>query len=248
LVEMFAKETPAPSLARWSRVVSLSGFDLGLRLGIYKDAGKYQTIIRIPGRRRFRMRRTSRISLVALFTALAVVLNGLTVPAPYAGFLLYGIWEVPVLLGLLMLGSWGGLTVAALNGVALEFINPGGLPTGPLYNFVAEVSMFGGVLVAARITRGRGALAGVVAATALGAAVRTAVMSVVNWMVLAQPYPIGFGTFGVTQAQVPWLLVLIGVFNATVALYVVPAAYGIRNVIPPRFGGQGPQPTQGFTT
>lgn len=194
------------------------------------------------------MRRSRWISLVALFTALAVVLNGMTVPAPYAGFLLYGVWEIPVLVAFLMLGLGGGVAAAALNGLALEFINPGGLPTGPVYNLVAEVSMFAGILAAARLTRGRARTVTVVSATAAGAAVRTGVMTVVNWLVLAQPYPIGFGSFGVTQAQVPGLLVLIAVFNATVTLYVVPASYAIFNAIASRSRAANAPSGEAFTT
>jgi riboflavin transporter FmnP len=194
------------------------------------------------------MRRSMWVSLVAIFTAMAVVLNGLTVPAPYAGFLLYGIWEIPVLLALLLLGFGGGLTVAALNGVALEFINPGGLPTGPLYNLLAEVAMFAGVLAAKKVMRGRGTGTLVLASTVLGAVTRTGVMTVVNWVVLAQPYPIGFGSFGVTQASVPGLLLLIGIFNATVALYVVPSAFGASRAIASRSRTIGAQRAEGFTS
>ncbi|MDA4119278.1 MAG: hypothetical protein OK436_01700 [Thaumarchaeota archaeon] len=194
------------------------------------------------------MRRSLWVSLVAIFTAMAVVLNGLTVPAPYAGFLLYGIWEIPVLLALLLLGFGGGLAVAALNGVALEFINPGGLPTGPLYNLVAEVAMFAGVLAARKVMRGRGTASLVLASTVLGAVTRTGVMTAVNWVVLAQPYPIGFGSFGVTQAAVPGLLVLIGIFNATVALYVVPAAFGAGRAIASRSRIIGVEKAEGFTS
>ena len=180
------------------------------------------------------MGNSRRISLVALFTAIAVVLNSLTVPAPYAGFLLYGVWEIPVLLALLVLGLWGGVSVAGLNALVLEFVNPGGLPTGPLYNFVAEVSMFMGVMALLRVERGRGwgQVAVVAAATLLGAAVRTLVMTLVNFLVLPQPYPIGFG---VPEASVPWLLVLIGAFNLTTALYVVPSAFSVRRAISSRY-------------
>jgi riboflavin transporter FmnP len=194
------------------------------------------------------MRKSRWVSLVAIFTAMAVVLNGLTVPAPYAGFLLYGIWEIPVLLALLILGFGGGLAVASLNGLALEFINPGGLPTGPLYNLVAEVAMFAGVLAARKLVKGRGTPALVLACTILGAAVRTGVMTLVNWAVLAQPYPIGFGSFGVTQAAVPGLLVLIGIFNATVTLYVVPAAFAANRAIVSRLGKTGELRAEGFTS
>lgn len=186
------------------------------------------------------MRRSRWTSLVALFTALAVVLNGVSVPAPYAGFLLYGIWEVPVLVAFLYLGLAGGVAVAALNGFALEFVNPGGLPTGPLYNLIAEVAMFAGIMVAQRLIHGGKGMPFVAAATAFGAAARTGVMTLVNGLVLAQPYPIGFGSFGVTQASVPGLLVLIAVFNFTVVLYVVPSAYGITRAISARSGRAGP--------
>jgi riboflavin transporter FmnP len=178
--------------------------------------------------------------LIALFAALAVVLNGLTVPAPYAGFLLYGIWEIPVLLSLLLLGFWGGATVALINAIALEFINPGGLPTGPLYNLFAELSMFLGVMaVQAVAKRGGWRLSlTVTGATALGALVRLGAMTIVNAVVLPQPFPIGFN---VPLGAVPGLLVVIGIFNATTALYVIPAAYSIRRAISaryPSFGGE----------
>ena len=185
---------------------------------------------------------------MALLTALAVVLNGLTVPAPFAGFLLYGIWEIPVLLALLMLGFWGGVTVAALNGVALEFVNPGGLPTGPFYNFIAEVSMFVGILALQRVARSKrlGWPTVVAGGTAAGALTRTGVMTVVNWFALAQPYPIGFGPF-VTQAQVPGYLVLIGAFNITASLYIIPVAFSISKGVATRFAPKSASPAQPFT-
>ena len=191
------------------------------------------------------MQRSRWVSLVAILTAMAVVLNGLTIPAPYEPFLLYGIWEIPVLLAFLLLGFGGGLAVAALNGLALEFINPGGLPTGPLYNLVAEVAMFAGVLAARRFMKGRGTPALVFASTILGAVARTGVMTVVNWAVLPQPYPVGFS---IPQAAVPGFLVLIGIFNATVCLYVIPVAFGASRAIFSRSRSLGAQRAEGLTS
>lgn len=182
--------------------------------------------------------RSRRISLVALFTALALVLNFLiSIPAPFADFLLYEVWEVPILISLLVLGLWGGTTVAVLNTIVLEAIKPGPLPTGPIYNLLAELAMFVGVVAAMRLAdrMGKGPGLTILAATALGVATRTAVMTVVNGLVLAMPYPLGFGSFGVTQAQVPALLVLIGVFNATTALYTVPVAFSVWRALPSRY-------------
>ena len=184
------------------------------------------------------LNRSRRISLVALFTTLALVLNLLvSVPAPYAGFLFYEIWEIPILLSVFLLGFWSGVTVAALNTFVLEALKPGPLPSGPFYNFIAEVSMFLGVVLVLSFSRRRGwssaAVAG--ASTAVGLGTRTAVMTVVNAIVLPLPYPLGFGPF-VTASQVPWYLVLIGVFNATTALYTVPIAYSVSRTVLRRYG------------
>src|SRR5437879_13419362 len=102
-----------------------------------------------------------RLSLEALLTALAVILNlTISFPAPYAAFLTYEIWEVPIVLALLILGVRSGVTVAVLNSVVLELVKPGALPTGPIYNFAAIVAMFVGILAAQRVAkRGRGGVA-----------------------------------------------------------------------------------------
>jgi riboflavin transporter FmnP len=181
--------------------------------------------------------RSQWVSLVAMFTALAIVLNlAVSVPAPYAYFLSYEVWEVPVLLALLLMGFKGGLGVAALNAAVLEAVKPGPLPTGPLYNLVAELAMFLGVMLVLPAARryAWGTTLTAASATAAGVVARTSVMTVVNSVVLAMPYPLGFGSFGVTQAQVPGYLVLIAVFNITVTLYTVPLAFSARRAIESR--------------
>ncbi len=240
---MFANERTAPSLTRWRTVVSISALDFCPRLAIYKNARSYQTIIRIPkaGPKVNRFSRSRRLSLMALFTALAVVLNlAIAIPAPFEPFLLYEVWEVPILLAVLMLGFWDGTTVAVLNTLLLEGYRPGALPVAPLYNLVAQVSMFAGVLPVDRYARkrtwGGGKL--VPMATASGAALRTGVMTIVNWVVLPLPYPVGFGSglFPITPADVPALLVPIGIFNFTMALYTVPLAYTLARAVESRYG------------
>jgi riboflavin transporter FmnP len=179
-----------------------------------------------------------RLSLEALLTALAVILNlAISFPAPYATFLQYEIWEIPIVLALLMLGVRSGVTVAFLNSVVLELVKPGALPTGPLYNFAAIVAMFVGVLAAQRVAkrRGWGFAAIFTTSTVLGVITRTSVMTVVNAIILPLPYPIGFGSFGVTVSQVPALLILIGLFNFTIALYTIPLAYVVQRAIATRY-------------
>lgn len=172
--------------------------------------------------------------MIAMFTALAIVLNfALAVPAPYASFLNYEVWEVPILVAVILMGFWSGATVAALNTLILEF-HPGALPTGPLYNLIAELSMILGVLVAQSLGR-RGNWKPIVtwvSATAGGAALRTVVMTFVNGVVLPQPYPVGLS---MPVEAVPSTLVLVGFFNLTLALYTVPLAYSVARAIVSRY-------------
>lgn len=178
--------------------------------------------------------RSKKVSLIAMFTALAIMLNfALSVPAPYASFLKYEVWEVPILVAVLLMGFWSGATVAVLNALILQ-LQPGALPTGPAYNLIAEVSMIAGVLLVQRI--GQKAkwrqLFTWGTATFSGAATRTAVMTLVNAAVLPQPYPIGFS---LPADAIPGLLVLIGIFNFTVTLYTVPLAYSVTRAIVSRY-------------
>ena len=242
--EMTVKEFPAPSLTSSTRVRICAARLREPLLGIYKQNCSYQTIIRIPesGPIMAKFSRPRRLSLIALFTALAVVLNlAVAVPAPYEPFLFYEVWEVPILLDVLILGFWDGATVAVLNTLLLEAYRPGALPVAPLYNLIAQLSMFAGVLPVDRIARRRGweGRKLVPAATAAGSALRTGVMTIVNGIILPLPYPVGFGSglFPITPADVPGLLVPIGIFNFTIALYTVPLAYSLARAVESRYGG-----------
>jgi riboflavin transporter FmnP len=183
-----------------------------------------------------RLSTSRRLSLIALMTALAAVLNiAIAVPAPYEPFLFYEVWEIPILLTVLMLGLWDGMTVAVLNTLLLLVYRPGALPVAPLYNLAAELAMFAGVLLADGFARRRGWGPGwlVGAATFAGAIVRSGVLTVVNAVILPLPFPVGFA---LPAAGVWPLLIPIGVFNFTTALYTVPLAYTLAKAIEVRYG------------
>jgi riboflavin transporter FmnP len=178
--------------------------------------------------------RSQRISLIALFTSVAVVLNfAVAIPAPFAYFLNYEVWEVPVLVAFLLLGFWSGMTVAVLNAFVLEF-HLTSLPTGPVYNLVAEMCMIAGVLAAQRLGTKAGWKTALVwgVAAVVGATLRTGVMTVVNAVVLPLPYPFGFS---LPPATVPGYLVVIGVFNFSLTLYTVPLAYSVDRAVRRRY-------------
>lgn len=175
---------------------------------------------------------TRRIAIVSTFTAVSIVLvlSPAKVPAPYAPFLVYQIWEVPIVLALLLYGLSVAVSISVLNTVILLVIYQGALLSGPLYNLAAVLSMLLGIYVVHRLAVKRLGNATVLAvlSTALGCLMRVAVMSVVNYFGLQYPPPIGY--FMPPEAALA-LLPVIGVFNATVALYTVPIGYVMATAI-----------------
>jgi riboflavin transporter FmnP len=189
---------------------------------------------------------TKRLSLIIIFIALTLALNvaGPKIPAPYAPFLFYQIWEIPIVIAFLVIGPKEGVIIAVINALVLLVVFPGALLLGPIYNLIAVLSMLLGVYIPYRIViRGcktenisqflREHLEMIaISATALGIVLRVAVLSVVNYFALQQGPPVGFSLSSqVALAYLP----LIGVFNATVALYTVPIGVGIAAVILYRF-------------
>ena len=87
------------------------------------------------------------IAAVIIFSAVAIMLNlsPIKIPAPFAPFLIYQVWEIPIVAAFLLYGSKVGVAVSIVNTVALFAIFPGALPTGPLYDFAAVLSMLLGI-------------------------------------------------------------------------------------------------------
>ena len=124
-----------------------------------------------------------------------------------------------------MFGLRTGVTVAVLNSLILE-LNPGPLPTGPVYNLFAVISMLLGVILGYKLSsRLRfGTVALVTSATGFGILSRVIVMTLVNAAVLPLPYPFGFS---IPYSGLSSFLYPIAIFNSTVTLYTVPLAYSV---------------------
>lgn len=177
-----------------------------------------------------------RLTAIGLFSALTLVINlsRISIPAPFAGFLSYEVWEIPIVVALLLFGVSAAISVSVINVVGLLLIQPGALPSGPFYNLAATLTMFVGIVIGHRFSNRmsmRPALL-VTAATALGLVTRTVGMVIFNGIFLPFPPPVGFG---VSQQALPPLLVLIAVFNATLALYTIPISYWVVKAILPRY-------------
>jgi len=179
---------------------------------------------------------TKNISIVIVFAALTVVLNlsPFKIPAPYAPFLIYQIWEIPIVAVTLVYCFKTGIIVSLVNTIMLLIVFPGALPTGPIYNLAAVLSMLFGIIVAVKLSsksNPSSVFRELTASTGLGLVLRVIVMTLINGAFLPYPPPIGFGIpFEIVMAYLP----LIGLFNATIALYTIPIGYALAKAVKKR--------------
>ena len=174
------------------------------------------------------------LATIAVFAALTVVLSlsPVKIPAPYAPFLIYQLWEIPIVAAFLLYGLRVGVAISIINTLVLLGVFPGELPTGPFYNLVAVLSMLLGIytiqkFVGERFSRGREVIL-VTASTVLGIIVRVGVMTIMNWTLLRYPPPIGFS---IPVEGLTAMLPVIGFFNATLALYTIPVGYFLARAV-----------------
>jgi riboflavin transporter FmnP len=176
--------------------------------------------------------KTRDLAVGIVFSALAIVLNFLLrVPAPFATFLYYQIWEIPILTAFFLFGITVLLFVTGVNFVILFLFFQGDSPLGPVYWLVAWLSMMAGIGLI-KILLDRRALKNVAVTaalyTAFGVAFRTAVMILVNYSVLRFPPPVGFS---LPELVIVGYVPLIAFFNATLALYTIPIGYSLAQIV-----------------
>jgi riboflavin transporter FmnP len=188
------------------------------------------------------MNATVRLVLIGVFAALAIALNvaGPKIPAPYAPFLFYQLWEIPIVVAFLAIGPVEGIAVSVINTLVLFAYFQGSLPSGPFYNLIAMLSMFLGIYIpyklatrscpAEKLSEYLRSRIGIVtiSLTVMGIVTRVVVTTGVNYFALQQPFPIGFSF---TQPAALAFLPLSILFNATVAVYTIPIAIAITIVI-----------------
>jgi riboflavin transporter FmnP len=183
---------------------------------------------------------TKKLTLTIVFAALAIALNpaftNIALYAPFAQGLVYQIWEIPIIVAFLIISPIAGLTISLLNTAVLFAIFPGVLPTGPVYNLAATLSMqigiFAALTIGKKIACSKNKDLNVLLkakwatiSTAFGVLTRVAFMSVILYFALPQPAPIGFASFGFDQRATILYLPFAALFNATLALYTIPVGF-----------------------
>jgi riboflavin transporter FmnP len=180
---------------------------------------------------------TKKLTLTIVFATLAIVLNPsltyVALPYPLMPFLVYQLWEIPIVIAFLIISPIAGIAVALLNTSVLFVLFPGALPTGPLYNLLATLTMQIGIYVAVSIgkkihdhknpqTNIYTSSKWLLTATGLGALTRVAFMTVILYFALPQTPPIGYAF---DQTATNAFLPLSALFNATLALYTIPIGW-----------------------
>jgi len=187
------------------------------------------------------MNTTLRITLIGVFAALAIALNvaGPKIPAPYAPFLYYQIWEIPIVVAFLAIGPLEGIAISVINTLLLFAYFPGPLPSGPFYNLIAMLSMFLGIYLPYKLATLKCAAEKLseylkthlgmitITATVMGITTRVLVTTVLNYFSIQQAYPIGFSF---TSPAALAFLPLSALFNATVAVYTIPIAIALTAI------------------
>jgi len=184
---------------------------------------------------------TKTLALTILFAVVTIILNpaftNIVFPFPLATFLFFQIWEIPIVIAFIMINSKSSVIIALLNTMVLLAVFPGASPTGPFYNLAAVLSMLLGIYLAHKFVAVKqktennplryGTLL-IAASMAIGIIFRVGIMSIVNYVFLRFPPPIGYSY---TEAAIIPFIPLVGIFNAIIALYTIPIGLLIANVI-----------------
>ena len=171
-----------------------------------------------------------------LFSTIALVLHPpflpLAIPAPYAPFLFYTIWEIPLYICLFLFGPTTAIISGIINFISLLVFFPGQLISGPIYNLIAIFGSYTGVVLIKRRkfvedtnnTKNDILSFNMLFIIASPMIFRTVIMTVVYFIALPMPPPIGFS---IPMEVMPTTLGLIAIFNSTTIMYSIPIAYWI---------------------
>ena len=181
---------------------------------------------------------TKTLAMIIVFAALTVALNpgisGIGLPAPYAFYLIYGLWEIPIVVAFLLISPAAGILISVLNAGVLFALFPGALPAGPFYNLIAVLAMLLGVFISRKYFTNnslphQNSLKIATLSTIMGIILRVVAMAVVNYVTLQLSYPFGFELNAATVLAI--YVPQTTIFNATVVLYTIPIGEFAANVV-----------------
>jgi riboflavin transporter FmnP len=177
---------------------------------------------------------TKSVALIAIFSAMAIILNAIRIPAFYWPGMFYLISDIPVLVAFLLFGFKIGFLVEAIQILGQEIFFPVG-PAGIVFypmGFFIHLFMFSGIYLASKfINRGTASDVRVETRkatlhfTGFAAFFRGAFMPIIDFGLLYYVLlPLVLGT-AIPLVYIQGLVASFIIYNVTSALYVVPIAY-----------------------
>jgi riboflavin transporter FmnP len=89
---------------------------------------------------------TKTLATIAVFSAVTISLNPISIPAPFLPNFPYRFWDIPIIVAFFLFGFKVALSIAALNGVGqlLLFPRPIGV-VAPIWFFIAILTLLLGL-------------------------------------------------------------------------------------------------------
>lgn len=174
---------------------------------------------------------TKAIALTAVFTAIAIVLTPVAVPAGYLQGFFYRFWEIPLVAAFLLLGPKIGVTVTLLRTLAelTLFPSPAGI-LAPLFALLSTLAMLLGIYLGGMFLKHKAqvdekyGVRSVGFYTAFGTLFRTICAPFVSYVIFR--FFVGF-----SDVQVIALMPIFAVFALTLSLYTIPVGYLLAKVV-----------------
>ena len=171
------------------------------------------------------------LALIAIFSAMAIILNVIKIPTIYWPAMFYMVSDIPILVAFLLFGFKIGFLVEAIHILGQEIFFPAGaagIVVYPMGIFI-HLLMFSGIYLANKYLNSKvkepTARKRTIYFTGFAAALRGALMPIIDYSLLYYfllPLVLGYS---IPQSYTVALIPSFIVYNVTSTLYAVPFAY-----------------------
>jgi riboflavin transporter FmnP len=189
-------------------------------------------IVRLLARNNDVIMNTRAIAATIVFAAITIVLNpafmGLAIPAPFFPYVIYYLWEIPIVAAAFLIGPKHGISIAFVNMLVLLATSQGFAPQQPFYQSAAAICMVIGIYLAIKIVVRKAPQQEAIPkrkllifSTALGILFRVGIMTLLAYALFRYPV-IGFS---LPEPVILTIIPMIALYDATLPLYTIPIGY-----------------------
>ncbi|PVX26468.1 MAG: hypothetical protein CW716_05870 [Candidatus Bathyarchaeum sp.] len=174
------------------------------------------------------------VSLIAVFAALAIILNAVRIPTFYHPGFFYALYEIPILVAFMIYGFKIGFLIEIIHIIGQEIffpMGPGGIVVYPM-GIIVHLFMFSGIFLASRLIKRKIASGQNLnekkksfLSTVFATVFRGGLMPIIDYAVIYSILlPLALGR-SIPEAYILSLVPAFIIYNITSTLYAVPTAY-----------------------